>query len=154
MPSNQTPNYKLSQWEKSDRIQMEDFNADNAKIDAAIKAEADARAAGDAALNTALSKKGNLRVEIYSYVGTGTCGKDNPTFIPFNNGTPFMILIPRNNFQNILLLGTGLTQFPSGYIPVAWNETGVSWYASNDKPGDQLNIKGTRYTAYLFHKLD
>ena len=41
----QTANYQLNQWEKTDRIQMEDFNADNAKIDAALKAEADARAA-------------------------------------------------------------------------------------------------------------
>ena len=39
---NKTQNYKLNQWEKSDRVLMEDFNADNAKIDAAIH-EADSR---------------------------------------------------------------------------------------------------------------
>ena len=33
-----TTNYQLNQWVKSDRIQMEDFNSDNAKIDAALKA--------------------------------------------------------------------------------------------------------------------
>ena len=43
MPTNHTENYALSQWERSDRILMEDFNADNAKIDAALKAGADAR---------------------------------------------------------------------------------------------------------------
>ena len=43
MPTNHTENYQLSQWERSDRILMEDFNADNAKIDAALKAGADAR---------------------------------------------------------------------------------------------------------------
>ena len=32
----QTTNFQLNQWEKSDRIQMADFNADNAKIDAAV----------------------------------------------------------------------------------------------------------------------
>ena len=36
MPSNQTPNYQLSQWERSDKVRMEDFNADNAKIDEAL----------------------------------------------------------------------------------------------------------------------
>ena len=36
MPSSQTPNYNLNQWSKDDRVLMEDFNADNAKIDAAI----------------------------------------------------------------------------------------------------------------------
>ena len=31
-----TTNFNLSQWAKSDRIQMADFNADNAKIEAAL----------------------------------------------------------------------------------------------------------------------
>ena len=46
----QTSNYQLNQWDKTDRIQMEDFNADNAKIDAALAAEAEAREAADTAL--------------------------------------------------------------------------------------------------------
>ena len=37
-----TQNYQLSRWEKDDRIMMEDFNADNETIDAALKANADA----------------------------------------------------------------------------------------------------------------
>jgi len=41
----QTTNHQLNQWDKTDRIQMEDFNADNAKIDAALAAEAAAREA-------------------------------------------------------------------------------------------------------------
>lgn len=32
----QTSHYQLNQWEKDDRIQMEDFNRDNEKIDAAL----------------------------------------------------------------------------------------------------------------------
>ena len=35
---NHTPNYSLSQWEAEDKVLRTDFNADNAKIDAAIKA--------------------------------------------------------------------------------------------------------------------
>ena len=31
-----TTNYQLNQWAKSDRLRMDDFNADNAKIDAAL----------------------------------------------------------------------------------------------------------------------
>lgn len=34
----QTANYGLNQWNKSDRIQMEDFNADNVKTDQALAA--------------------------------------------------------------------------------------------------------------------
>ena len=37
-----TTNYQLNQWAKSDRVMMDDFNADNQKIDAALKANADA----------------------------------------------------------------------------------------------------------------
>ena len=35
-----TEQYQLSRWQKSDRILMDDFNADNAKIDAALAANA------------------------------------------------------------------------------------------------------------------
>ena len=35
---NKTANYQLNQWAKSDRVLMEDFNADNAKLDAALAA--------------------------------------------------------------------------------------------------------------------
>ena len=45
----QTQNYQLSQWEKTDRIEMEDFNEDNRKIDAALAAEKQARENADAA---------------------------------------------------------------------------------------------------------
>ena len=40
-----TTNHQLNQWAKPDRVMMDDFNADNAKIDAALKANADAIAA-------------------------------------------------------------------------------------------------------------
>ena len=36
MASNQTEHYGLSQWELTDDVRMEDFNSDNAKIDAAL----------------------------------------------------------------------------------------------------------------------
>jgi len=51
MPSNFTPNYQLNQWEAEDRVLRVDFNADNAKLDAAIKAvdgRADTLSAGKA----------------------------------------------------------------------------------------------------------
>ena len=39
---NYTENYQLNQWEQTDRVLMEDFNADNAKLDAALKTNAEA----------------------------------------------------------------------------------------------------------------
>ena len=37
-----TTNYNLNQWEAGDVVRREDFNADNAKIDAALKSVSDA----------------------------------------------------------------------------------------------------------------
>ena len=83
----QTPNYKLTQWTKSDRIQMESFNQDNAKIDAALKAhdtaiagkaaqsalkaETAARTSAIAALNATVAKLGNCLLYHTTYTGTG-----------------------------------------------------------------------------------
>lgn len=42
MPSNYTEHYQLSQWEPEDKVLRTDFNADNAKIEAALGALAGA----------------------------------------------------------------------------------------------------------------
>ena len=64
-----TDGYQLNQWRMEDRIQMQDFNADNAKIDAALSRHS--------ALLTDLSvHKGNCRIEYRAYTGTGCCGPD------------------------------------------------------------------------------
>lgn len=92
MPSNFTANYNLSQWERTDKIQMEDFNTDNAKIDGAIKTEADARTAADAAINAALAKLGNCEIWTTNYMGSGGCGPENLTRIDLP-AKPVLLLI-------------------------------------------------------------
>ena len=90
MPSKQTTNYKLNQWVKTDKVLMDDFNADNQKIDAAIKAldtKADGKASTSALISlssrvdalastvagqgSTLERKGNCQVVVTSYVGDG-----------------------------------------------------------------------------------
>ena len=44
MSNKYTEHFQLSQWEKADKVLMEDFNADNVKIDAALAGKADASA--------------------------------------------------------------------------------------------------------------
>ena len=41
MASNYTTNYQLNQWEPADAVQRVEFNQDNAKVDAALKALSD-----------------------------------------------------------------------------------------------------------------
>lgn len=72
---NKTANFQLTQWEKTDRIMMEDFNRDNAAIDAALKSNADnvaAETAAREAADTALGKKAGLQlIETAVFSGKG-----------------------------------------------------------------------------------
>ena len=85
---NQTQNYQLSQWESTDRILMSDFNSDNAKIDAALKANADSIAA----VEDELAVRGNCRIVFGSYTGTGTNGSGSPTTLTFDQ-MPILVLV-------------------------------------------------------------
>ncbi|MFR0770564.1 MAG: hypothetical protein ACLSHO_14085 [Dysosmobacter sp.] len=85
---NKTANFQLTQWEKTDRIMMEDFNRDNAAIDAALKSNAD----GVAALQTALASCGNCKIVYGTYTGTGKYGRENPNKLTFN-GDPLFVII-------------------------------------------------------------
>lgn len=85
---NKTANFQLTQWEKTDRIMMEDFNRDNAAIDAALKSNADKAAA----LQTALAGAGNCSIEIKSYTGNGNYGQNNPSRITFSKKPKFVLL--------------------------------------------------------------
>ena len=69
-----TTNYQLPKWEKTDRIQMKDFNDMTATLDTALKANADAAAAAPAA--GAFFCNGTAATE--TYTGTGTYGSANP----------------------------------------------------------------------------
>ena len=77
MPTNHTPNYQLSQWERDVRILMEDFNADNAKIDGALGE----LAAASAAHGALLPRLGNCAVYAGTHIGTG-------------DGLPVVLTIP------------------------------------------------------------
>lgn len=54
-----TEHYQLNQWEKTDRILMEDFNGDNAKLDAALAALRALSASESARLEGALAAAQN-----------------------------------------------------------------------------------------------
>jgi hypothetical protein len=66
--TNKTANYNLSQWLPGDALSHEDVNADNAKIDAAIKSAADATAA----LSSAVAATPYCKIQAGTYTGTGT----------------------------------------------------------------------------------
>lgn len=155
-----TANYGLPDWEKSDFIKMDDFNAAFGKIDEELKANADAvDAAGEsvAALLTDLGSGGqNCRAVVGSYVGTGTHGEANKLTLqaPF---TPLLVLItnPSNAADNGLMLWlrgmeTGDNGYHDSYVTLEWGESTVSWYftTKNGVSGPEylhLNAKNKTY---------
>lgn len=98
MPTNHTTNYQLSQWSRTDQVKMEDFNADNAKIDAALgqKAEQSAVAALAQTVEghtSALAGKGNCRVETVTYTGASQDGEGLSKRITFSAKPAFVVII-------------------------------------------------------------
>ena len=89
MSTNQTPNYQLSQWEAGDQILRADFNADNAKIDGALKTQADTLAA----VQAQLPGKGTCSVGAFLYTGNGRYGEANPTLIHFRKKPTAFIIV-------------------------------------------------------------
>ena len=112
-----TTNFNLSQWEKSDRIQMADFNADNAKLEAALTAR-------------------NCRFYTASYTGDGKNSRTftfpaKPVFVAINAGNEmtFMvsglstgILVNPASIYTFTLSGWGTTSLTAtGSVPTSRN---------------------------------
>lgn len=133
---NKTANFQLTQWEKTDRIMMEDFNRDNAAIDAALKANADEVAA----LQTALAGAGNCSIETQSYTGNGKYGQNNPNSITFSK-KPKAVLIFGNRFFWLL---TDKTVNPA-YAMAFYN-------AGSRTTWQDINFRWQNSTLTFYHK--
>lgn len=144
-----TEHYNLSQWDASDPIRREDFNADNAAIDAAIKAVQTAAEDGQSTLETLIAAKGNCKIAYGSYTGTGTFGKSNPNTLTFDF-YPIVVLVgEQKNAGEIvgpMVRGQTETQTGSATNNIEWSDNGVSWYyGSSYGESHQLNEEGTVY---------
>ena len=158
MPTNHTPSYSLSQWERSDKVQMEDFNSDNAKIDTALRTQADGLAAeirARTALAALTATKGNCRIETLSYTGTGECGPDHPNTLTFSGRPAFFlgfggqaVLFYTRDCGSITSLHNGGYNYHLYSLNTSWNGNTVSWYSDNMVP--QANEK-MRYFIAAFY---
>jgi len=164
----QTTNYKLSQWEKSDRIQMEDFNGDNAKLEAALKAQAGTLAAHGAsldgmkthaatlsahetaiaALNAAVSKRGNCQVQFVSYPGANGGIVSKPKTLTFSH-RPMAIFLYGGSSDHFTCAARGFTRafltVNKAPIYFTWNDRSISWYGENSMVG--MDAPQYTYTA-------
>jgi hypothetical protein len=141
---NRTQNYNLCQWEAADKVQRTDFNADNAKIDAALTAME--------------ASKGNCRVITGTYVGTGTAGEKNPTVITFP-AKPLIVFIYYNSLPMIAIYGTkyNISLSANGYNRLcyaSWSGNTLSWYDNDSHPSDGNQMNSAGYTYNYFALLE
>lgn len=98
-----------------------------------------------------LGKLGDkARVQVVSYVGTGTYGADNPNSLTFNF-VPKIVMIrcdgDTNIFDAIYGMRQVVTDLSTGYyVTVKWSKKTLSWY-SDDGPRQQMNDPGDKYYA-------
>ena len=137
-----TTNYQLPKWEKTDRIQMEDFNANNAKIEAAL---------GEMA--QALSEGSNCKIVFGTYVGTGTRGSygDEATCNKLTfDSKPLVVHVGCQDYQFTAIYASSAgflhrwSSYQTARENVTWSGNSIIWYSSNSA-ADQLNTAGTTY---------
>ena len=141
-----TTNYQINQWAKTDRILMDDFNADNEKIDETLAAHA-AKLAGC----------GNCKIEYGTYRGTGTLNHA----ITFS-AKPMAVFIQRDilgDFGMILRDSKMFLTYSNGAFARAqfnWTETGISifTYTTSDTASTILNEGGQTYTYMALLPMD
>ena len=124
MASNQTSNYGLNQWEATDQVLRTEFNADNAKIDAALKGLADQNTALEGMVAAATAATGNCNMELITYTGTGTYGNsNNATKIQFQSIFIIVgdkaVLFGRGGVSQVVFISADFSDNDSA----SWNET-------------------------------
>ena len=174
MASSYTTNYQLNQWSAADQVLRTEFNADNSKVDAALKTNADAIAAETAARTAALGQKadqsalssltqtvsghaaaltqlGNCQLYHTTYVGPGTSGYDAPNSLTFPH-KPYVLFVGGENEQFIAIRGVrsalGLRRAtPHATVKPTWSDRGISWYSNYLDEAEiyQCNVSGETY---------
>lgn len=136
-----TENFELNQWEKTDRILMEDFNGDNSKIDAALKTLNTTVAQH----TTALGRVGNCQLYTTSYTGNG--GAKSLSFPK----RPLGVIVTGSD-GGLLVLVQGQTKSyarfasPAYLNTISWSKNSVSWsYIGTGNGLEQMNAAGTTY---------
>ena len=137
-----TTNYQLNQWAKSDRVMMDDFNADNLKVDSALAALGEAIAAAP-------------KIAVGSYTGSGSCGASSPRTLTFAF-QPKLVIIVENSWDYLkagtaLISGQSLSAGIGGgtnsgaclSLTVSWSGNSVTWYGPSAEK--QLDMENTEY---------
>lgn len=167
MSTNHTPNYGLCQWEAEDKVLRTDFNADNAKIDGAIKA-VDRRVDGkadSAALDSlgqtvsslsgtvasqgnrlgAISLLGNCQVYATTYTGDGKTSKS----LSFPGYPMFVFIQLMDRTGHITFIRDARCaagDYGNNLARPTWSARGLSWVMDENRTAT-MNDNGSTYAV-------
>ena len=135
MASNYTTNYNLCQWESTDQVLRTDFNADNAKIDAALAVR-------------------NCQAYMISYVGDDSSTRTitfpyKPVLVIVLGGGSIMVAI-RGFAEANLISSVNIHRTPD----VAWGENSFTWDIGSDYPVYGVNSKGATYQMFALLEVE
>lgn len=138
-----TQNLNLPQWEKTDRIMMDDFNDAMSKIDAAVNAVSEATV-------------GSIKITAGTYTGDGNVGMSAPNSLTFAR-KPDLLIISGSwlilDFTAFPTVGCSLNVADGGEtktILTTWNGNTVSWYSGYSVDA-QCNKSGMTYHYYAVY---
>jgi len=139
MASNQTANFGLNQWEATDKVLREEFNADNAKIEAAILAAQKSPCCVTGSYEGGV--EGGVTVELgfkpsFLFVLQGTMPNESNAAVAALGNADLMLLIKYNGPMGL----GGATITDTGFCV---NGAVTSSYA--------LNLKGSTYYYTAFY---
>ena len=138
---NYTQHYQLCLWDEDDRILMSDFNADNAKTDAAM------------------AGFGNCKIVTGTYIGNRKYGSDeaNRNHLIFP-GQPLLVFIGDTLQGGYLLMMYGTpevafvasTEYQEGKVKLFWDTANtVSWYGESELIQANAGNRTYRYMALI-----
>lgn len=159
---NHTTNYQLNQWELHDRVMMQDFNADNAKIDAALGAHAE-ELAKLLPLPALAAKHGNCQIETSTYAGGGMTEagktitfKKKPLFFmvfgPVYSGIMFSFSANNAAFYIGDLPGAGNDNIYYRPVLITWSGNSVT--INDPNTSRMMDMKDKTYRVVAFYAMD
>ena len=128
-----TTNYQLPKWEKTDRIQMKDFNDMTATLDAAL---------------------GTIpKLAVGTYKGTGVYGYQNQSTLAIGFAAKMVVIIRADapSAHTVFLRSCPTACYGAGTssgmtLGLTWSDTGVSWYDYNNQSAEgQLHLRNVTY---------
>jgi hypothetical protein len=140
MSTNYTEHYNLCQWEPADKVLREDFNADNAKLDAALAAQKTAIDAAQASADAAF-RPSYHPIAVGGYYGNGAANRD------INLGfRPRAVLV----LESSMAMQEGAYQYSAMVVeglnyaygnPVTISDAGFKVYSSKSQLTNQSGLK-------------